>query len=269
MGKIKEKIGIIGCGNMGRAILSGLLAKKIVQPSQVFVFDRYPEKLRDFKKGFRVCTASSNKELVESCGTVVLAFKPQDLESVAEEIKGSFRSGQIVLSILAGTPIAKLKRNFGAKPVFVRAMPNLPAQIGEGITTVASSDQRAIEKAKLILSGCGQVVALAEKHFDVVTAVSGSGPAYFFFMMEHLSEYARKNGIPLEMANLLAVATVHGAGRLAFIGRHDPKTLRASVTSKGGTTEAALKVLEQKKFSEIFKAALDAARRRSLELSRR
>lgn len=267
--QIKEKIGIVGCGNMGRAILTGLLAKKIVRPKQICVCDRDRPRALRLKKMFHVAVSSNNQGLVKCSNIVLLAFKPQDLAAVGGELKSCFKAGQVVISILAGTPIAKLKKHLGGKPVYVRVMPNLPAQIGEGISAVASSNKRAAQKAQLILSGCGKVVGLSEKYFDVVTAVSGSGPAYFFLIMELLAQYARGNGISPAIANLLAVQTAHGAGCLASMAKDTPEMLRASVTSKKGTTEAALKFLQRKRFPQILTAALDQARRRSSELGRR
>ena len=253
---------------MGSAILSGLLRNRISQPKQIFVFDSVRSKMRSVSKTFRIHSTKSNLDLVRHAQIIFLAIKPQDLTSVAKEVRQALRSEQVIVSILAGTPISKLKRFFGSRAKIVRAMPNLGAQVGEAVTAVTSSDHSALRLAEIIFLGCGKVVRLSEKHFDLVTAISGSGPAYFFLMMELLAQVAKKGGISDEAAQLLAVQTALGAGKLAESSLHSPEALRKMVTSKKGTTDAALNVLFQKRFPKIFEAALYSAVQRAHELSR-
>ena len=150
----------------------------------------------------------------------------------------------------------------------LRAMPNLGAQVGESVTAICSTNQNALKAAQALFLACGQVVKLDEKFFDVVTAVSGSGPAYFFLMMELLADFARLNGMGEKEARALAVQTALGAGRLASTSLESPAVLRERVTSKKGTTDAALSVLKYRKFKKIFFEALTAAVKRSQQLSR-
>ncbi|OGW85453.1 MAG: pyrroline-5-carboxylate reductase [Omnitrophica bacterium RIFCSPHIGHO2_02_FULL_46_11] len=265
--KLKQKIGLIGCGSMGGAILKGLLCNRIAQASQIFVSDAIAAKKKTFAKRFHVRTVSNNADVVRRAQIILLAVKPQDFVSVALGIRGLLGSGQTVVSILAGTPISKLKRSLGQRAAIIRAMPNLGAQVGEAITAVTAQNPKALKLAEAIFSGCGKVVRLPEKYFDLVTAISGSGPAYFFLVMELMSSVAQKGGIPQKTAELLAVQTALGAAQLAQVSSESPQMLRKMVTSRGGTTEAAFHILEQKGFSKIFQAALKRAADRARELS--
>ena len=265
--KIKEKIGVIGVGNMGGAILEGLFKKKLAAPGQLWCYDKISEKADAFAKNWKIHRAASNRELVQKNQVVLLAVKPQDLSATAEELKGVFKKSHLLISILAGTPIAKIKQALGASLETVRAMPNLGAKVGEAVTALTGSDVEALGLAEKIFSGCGKTLRLEEKYFDLVTAVSGSGPAYFFFLMELLAEAAMRKGLSENDARLLAVQTAVGAGLLAQAVSESPAELRKMVTSKGGTTEAALKVLMEKNFPDIFHAAIQTALERGQELS--
>ncbi len=253
---------------MGSAILTGLLRNHISRPNQIFVFDSIKSKMKSVSKKLRIRSTKSNLDLVRRAKIILLAIKPQDFISVAREIRPALGSGQTVISILAGTPISKLKRFLGNRAAIVRAMPNLGAQVGEGIAVVTSLDRNALGLAETVFAGCGKVIRLPEKHFDLVTAVSGSGPAYFFLVMELLAQIAQKGGIPRKEAELLAVQTALGAGKLAQTSSYSPEALRKMVTSKKGTTEAALKFLSQNNFHSIFSEAVYRAMYRAGELSK-
>jgi len=266
--KLKEKIGLIGCGNMGSAILGGLLEKKLVRASQVTVFDVVRTKSNALRKKLKVKVARSNSDLIQKSDVVLLAVKPQDLAKLGREVKSSFRSSHVVLSILAGTPIQKLKSNLGSKAKIVRAMPNLGAQVTWAITAITSHNQPALHIAERVFSGCGIVIRLQEKHFDLVTAISGSGPAYFFLLMELLSNFGMRHGLNRRAAEQLAVQTALGSAVLARVSSHTPGELREMVTSKKGTTDAALQYLEKHGFEKIFVGGLAQAVKRSKEISR-
>ncbi|MBI3999739.1 MAG: pyrroline-5-carboxylate reductase [Candidatus Omnitrophica bacterium] len=267
MKRLNQTIGLMGCGNMGSAILAGLLRKRLVRPNQVFVYDPIISKARSISKEFRLQSVQSNLELARRSQIMILAFKPQDLHLATGEMRPVLRSNQIVISILAGTPVSKLYRAFGGRTTLVRAMPNLGAQVGAGITVLVGTSRAAVKIAKAIFSCCGKTIELPEKCFDWVTAVSGSGPAYFFLMMELLAKAARRGGISEKSAKLLATQTALGAAQLAAVSSHSPEALRKMVTSKKGTTEAALKVLFKGQFPNLFSHALAQAVRRAKELS--
>lgn len=264
---IKERIGVIGVGNMGGAILEGLFKKKIAQPSQVVVCDKIKEKAAGFAAKWKVKEAASAGEVLKDAEIILLAVKPQDLASMEQELRPALNQKHLLISILAGTPIVRIRKVVGEKPALVRAMPNLGAQAGEAITALTSTQPDRLPLAEKFFSGCGKTLRLEEKYFDLVTAVSGSGPAYFFLLMEMLAAFAKEKGLSQADAQALAIQTAVGSGLLAQASPSSPEELRKMVTSKGGTTEAALKVLEEKNFRGIFHEALEAALRRGRELS--
>ena len=265
--KLKQKVGLIGCGNMGSAILAGALQKKICQPSQVWVTDKVSQKTREFSRKNRFHAAQSATEIARKTDLILLAVKPQDLAETAAAIRPFLSSRKTVISILAGVTLKGLKKHLGSAAI-VRAMPNLGAQVGASITAICSKKKTALQAARILFSACGTAIVLNEKHFNAVTAVSGSGPAYFFLMMELLAAFARKSGIPEKESRELAVQTALGAGKLASLSPEPPAILRERVTSKKGTTDAALSVLKYRGFEKIFFEALKAAVKRSQQLSR-
>ena len=264
---MKETIGLIGVGNMGTAILEGLLKKNLVMPSQVVVFDKLKDKAEEFSRQWKTGLAASCADVVSKSEIVLLAVKPQDLAATATEM--NVQPGKFTLiSILAGVPLSKFKEIFNSSVELVRAMPNLGAKVGESMTAVTATSEKAYSFAEQIFSGCGKIARLEEKFFDLVTAVSGSGPAYFFLLMELLENAGREQGLGEKEARLLAVQTAVGAALLAATSDVSPEELRRRVTSKGGTTEAALKIFEQNAFSETVKQAVTAAVNRGKELSK-
>lgn len=256
---------------MGGAILAGLIGRRVVSRSRVRVCDQVRGRAKAFAARFGVRAARDNRELVLKSEIVILAVKPQDLKQAASEIALGLGGGRskILITILAGTTVQKIRRLLGPKLRLVRAMPNLGAQVGEGMTAVTSSDRQALALAERIFSSCGRIVKIDEKYFDVVTAVSGSGPAYFFLMMELLAKAAHRAGLSRQAAQLLAVQTAAGAGRLAQASKDGPDILRQKVTSKKGTTEAALKFFRRKGFENILIGGVQKAIQRSRELSKK
>ncbi len=265
--KIKKKIGLIGAGNMGTSIIEGLLEKKLVRPGQIFVYDKIEGKAAEFSTKWKVRAVASNAEIARRAEVILLAIKPQDLAETAAEFRGGIGKKHVLISILAGTPIKKIRKFFGTQCSVVRAMPNLGAKVGESLTALGGSPD-ALSTAQAIFLGCGKTVVLEEKHFDLVTALSGSGPAYFFYLMELMAEEGQRRGLTAEQSMLLAVQTALGAAKLADASGENPGELRKKVTSKGGTTEAALKILTQK-IPAPFSAAIKAAHERGRELARK
>ncbi|MCM8774759.1 MAG: pyrroline-5-carboxylate reductase [Candidatus Omnitrophica bacterium] len=269
--KFRETLGLMGVGNMGQAILEGLFSKRMVTGSRVWVFDTILQKAAEFSKKWQCRQAKSNAEIVKQTDIVILAMKPQDFSSAMKGLKSVFRNRQTVISILAGTSVEKIRREIGPRPQVIRAMPNLGVKVGEGITAIATTGVKtlSLQAARKIFSGCGKTVELEESYLDLVTALSGSGPAYFFLVMELMVKEGVRQGIPEGQSRLLAVQTALGAATLAASSSQSPEALRQMVTSKGGTTAAALAVLEEGKFSDVFHRALEAAVERSRELSKR
>lgn len=262
------KIGLIGVGNMGTSILEGVLRRRIATASQIWVYDKVVAKARNFARKVHVSRASSAKELLQKADGILLAMKPQDFSLFAGENKKFLKAGQCVISILAGLTTEKIRQALGRKVIVVRVMPNLGAKVGESMTAICGKNKKWLSFTKTLFAGCGAVVELPERTFDLVTAVSGSGPAYFFHVMELLEDFGVRQGLPRNIAAALAVQTGLGAALLAKGSKYSCLELRQMVTSKKGTTDAALGVLKRKQFGRIFQQALAAAMNRSRQLNR-
>jgi len=265
---MKDTIGLIGVGNMGTAILEGLFDRRISKPSQVWIYDKMQDKARDFSKQWGVHLAVSAEQAALRSQWILLAVKPQDLSTIGAELKPVLNRKHGIISILAGTPAAKIRRAVGAKPAIIRSMPNLGAKVGQSMTAVTGTSKTALRAAKTIFDACGQTVVLPERFFDLVTAVSGSGPAYFFFLMEVLADFGVRHGLKRQDAELLAVQTARGAAQLAAGAEVSPKEWRSRVTSKKGTTDAAFQVILRSGVDKVLTKAFQAALNRGRELSR-
>jgi pyrroline-5-carboxylate reductase len=259
---------LLGCGKMGTALLEGWLARGLV-PAVVTVLEPKPsprlEALR--RDGLRL-----NTELPARPAVAVLAVKPQSMGEALPRLAALGDGEAVFVSIAAGTPIRAFEAALGERTPIVRAMPNTPAAIGRGITALvpnAHADARALELAEALMQAVGETVRLeTEAQMDAVTAVSGSGPAYVFLLIEALAAAGVAEGLPAELALRLARATVAGAGALAAASDNPPERLRQDVTSPGGTTAAALGVLmrEPGGLPGLLSEAVAAAAARSREL---
>jgi pyrroline-5-carboxylate reductase len=265
--KLDKTIGFLGCGNMGGAILSGLVRRKIARPGNIFVYDLIPAKLKAAGREFKVRVARNVSELVKNSRVLVLAVKPQDFQTIAPELRNLLTENKLVITILAGVPLPRIRKALGRRPALVRAMPNLAAVIGESVTALAGSP-KDLKTAEIVFSGCGEMVRLPERLFDAVTALSGSGPAYFFYLIESLVEAGRQCGLSSRDAELLVKQTAKGAALLASRSGEPVELLRKRVTSKGGTTEAALTVFENMGFPNMVRLAVKRAVRRAQALGR-
>jgi pyrroline-5-carboxylate reductase len=256
------KIAFIGGGNMGAAMVSAILDKGLAKPEAITVSDIAQARLKYLGKKYRVATTSSNGEAAKRGEVIVLAVKPQNLPEVMTELGGKLKSNQLVLSIIAGAKIITLSQGLKHGSI-VRAMPNTPAQIGEGMTVWAASSAVTKEQkawAKAILGAMGKELYVDnEKYLDMATAVSGSGPAYFFLMVEALVDAALEIGLPRDMAQALVLQTMLGSGYFIQKSGEEPAELRRKVTSPGGTTAEALLRLEKGGFSQLIIEAVKAA----------
>lgn len=267
-----KKIGIIGCGNMGEALFSRL--SKVMEKSvSLMVSELDAARRAAIQEKHKIIVEIDNNYLVKYCDVIILAVKPQDLENVLrQEICCGISEKKLLISIAAGITTKYIESTVGDRIPVVRAMPNMPAVIGEAVTAICAGSGAAkkdVELARQIFSTIGDVVEVEEKDMDTVTAISGSGPAYFFYLIEALGEAAVKLGLAKETAKELAIKTAVGSSKLLDGLKEDPAVLRKKVTSKGGTTEAALKVFDKKKLKKIVEEAATAARERSKELSKR
>ncbi len=254
---------------MGSALLRGWLAEGI-DAQQLHVIDEQDEAIAR-ARSLGVGASSSLPVDIAQPDVIVFAVKPQQIDDLVPQFGELTGRGAVVLSIAAGKPIAAFEQLLGGAPIVVRAMPNTPAAIGQGITAlVANSAVDAEQKAlcERLLSAVGEVVWLDDESLmDAVTAVSGSGPAYVFLLIETLAQAAESEGLAADLATKLAVATVAGAGAYAAQSSEDPGRLREQVTSPGGTTQAALEILMGSAgFEELMAKAVRAAADRSREL---
>jgi len=261
-------IAIIGTGNMGSALLKGLL-KNGYPPQQLWVTDPDEKKLKILNEALHIHTTLHNEEAIQHAEIVILAVKPQIMQMVSKSLAGIIQQKKpLVLSIAAGIRIQHLE-NWLGKIAIVRGMPNTPALIAKGITALVANDLVTTEEqnmAMAILNAVGKTIWLEnENQMDTVTALSGSGPAYFFIMMEALQNAAQKLGLPSDMARLLTMETAVGSTQMAGESPLPVNELRNQVTSKGGTTEAAISILEKEIF-KLFETAIRAANERSKEL---
>lgn len=268
---MKQRIAFIGGGNMGRSLIGGLLARGAA-PAQIVVADPHAPTLESLQAEYGVQAAADNASAVQDADVVLLAVKPQQLRAVVSDLQEQLvRRCPLLISIAAGILAADIQRWAGGVPV-VRCMPNRPALQGCGVTALYANDQVNEANRKLaeqILGAVGETLWVErESDMDVVTAISGSGPAYFFLLIEMLEAAGRSLGLPAEVARKLAVETAYGSGCMARASSDSPETLRQQVTSKGGTTEAALRHLEANNVRAIFSEAVAAAARRSAELAR-
>jgi pyrroline-5-carboxylate reductase len=266
-------IGLIGAGNMARALVRGLL--QAGHPAdRLQVADPDPAQLKQVGTlHASVGIHADNRDVARVADVLVLAVKPQLVADVARQVAAGPRPrGQLILSVAAGITLGSLRGWFGPDTPVVRVMPNQPATIGAGISGLAASvpvGERERQIAQYIASATGQAVWLQDESLmDAVTAVSGSGPAYFYLLMEHMERAAVELGLSPELAAALTRETALGAARVVIETKAEPARLRAEVTSPGGTTAAALRVFEAANLDAIVRQALVAARDRSAELGR-
>ncbi|MEH6835921.1 MULTISPECIES: pyrroline-5-carboxylate reductase [Falsihalocynthiibacter] len=258
---------LLGCGKMGSAMLAGWIAKGLPATS-VWILDPFPS---DWLKSLGV---HLNEDLPANPAIVIVAVKPQMMDEALPILTPHGNGETLFLSVVAGRPIKSFEAALGANTPVIRSVPNTPAAISHGITAIFGNDhtsQAQMQQAETLLSAVGQVVRLEnEGQLDAVTAVSGSGPAYVFHLIETLAAAGEAQGLPADLAMQLAKATVGGAGHLAEMADEDPTQLRINVTSPAGTTAAALAVLMDPEtgFPPLLQRAVKAATERSRELAK-
>ncbi len=269
---INKKIGIIGCGNMGEALLKGL-SSVMEKSTAIMVSEMDAARRGQIQDKYRIIVEIDNNAVIKYSDVIIIAVKPKDFDRVLKsEICCGASPEKLIVSIAAGITTRHIEKVLGKDVPVIRAMPNLAAIIGSSITSISagtSAEKGDMRLAAEIFSILGEVVEVEEKFMDSVTAISGSGPAYFFYMAEALLEAAVKSGLDAETARKLVTGTALGSAKLLSALKEGPSDLRKMVTSKGGTTEAAIKVFDSKKFKAMVREAVKKARMRSKELSLR
>lgn len=282
MAEFNRTVGFIGAGNMGEAIIGAILASGLLPASMIYISDADGSRRAHLARKYQVNDLDSNFDLFEKCQIVILAVKPQKMPVILEELAGhkDYRIPvrKLVISIAAGYPIHKLEKilyspltekDIQNLPI-IRVMPNTPALVLQAVSGMSSNrmaTQEDIHLAQILLEAIGVVNRFDEEELDAVTALSGSGPAYVFYLVESLIEAGIQVGLDPKAANTLATKTLSGSVKLLEASGESPGDLRRKVTSPGGTTEAAIEIFESRGFKATIIKAIAAATRRARELS--
>jgi pyrroline-5-carboxylate reductase len=265
------KITFIGGGNMGEAMVTAILSKKLAKAADITVSEVLEPRRQYLAQKYDVKVTANSKSAVAGSDIIILSIKPQNLTGVLAELNGHLKPEQLVLSIIAGARIETVRKGLDHRAI-VRSMPNTPAQIGEGVTVWTATpevSQKQQQQAAVILGAMGKEIHATEERFlDAATAVSGSGPAYLFYFVESLIDAAVDAGFERETAKQLALGTVLGASKLLQSSGKATADLRRAVTSPGGTTAAAMQVFEEGGFHDLIIKAVRAAHKRAQELGK-
>lgn len=277
-----KKIGFIGAGNMAEAMINGLIRSALCESAQIWASDVRGARLRQLNSTYQINTSEDNAEVFGQVDVVILAVKPQHMDEVLEALASTFprtiRGIKLIISIVAGYPIKRIEGHLydqldedskGLLPI-VRVMPNTPALVLAGMAGMSGNQyvrQSDLSQARMILEAIGRVIEFDEEDLDAVTALSGSGPAYVFYFIEALVEAGTGLGLRPSHALMLTLETIKGSAKLLEETAQTAGSLRKQVTSRGGTTEAALNVLDRHNVKRHLMDAIRAAARRSKELS--
>jgi pyrroline-5-carboxylate reductase len=270
MALTERRIAVLGAGTIGEALIAGLISGGWRQPSEIVATGRRQERVDELTERFGVEATLSNSDAVEGAALIVIAVKPQDFEVLLGEIAPLVDPEQTVLSVAAAIPTKAIEERLAERVPVVRAMPNAPATVHEGIAGMcagAYADEPHLSLAEEALAHLGAVVRVPEQYMDAVTAVSGSGPAYFALLAEAMIEAGILLGLAREVSTQLVVQTMYGTAKLLRDEEMHPVELREKVTSPGGTTIRAIRELEQAGVRAAFLNAIQAAMERSRELA--
>lgn len=264
-------IAFIGCGNMSRSLIGGLIANG-VKPEQLLATDLDSSQRDAIAEQFNIATLENNNAAIAKADVILLAVKPQVMHSVVSEIAASIKgTSKLIISIAAGVKLDSIIEWLGSSTAVVRVMPNTPALIQAGAAALYANEHTSETQkntAEAMMRSVGTAIWLdTEDQMDAVTALSGSGPAYFFYFMEAMEKAAIEMGLSEEHARLLTIETAVGASKMALLSSSDPAALRKQVTSPGGTTEQAINTFTQGKMDKLIQKAMEAAKQRSIELS--
>lgn len=269
---VNQKICIIGAGSMAEAIVSGILEKELYQPDHISMINSSNhQRLAELTSIYNVVTDIKHpSRLISEANILVLAMKPKDAEAALQKIKADTHASQLVISVLAGISTTFISTILGHQAPVIRTMPNTSASIGlsaTGISVGAFAQEEHLSLTKHIFEAIGSVAVVEESKLDAVTGVSGSGPAYVYYMVESMMEGAVDVGLTEQQAKDLVIQTVLGASQMLKKTEEDPVSLRNKVTSPNGTTEAGIEVLKNNQFKEIVKKSIARASERSKELA--
>ena len=268
---MKAKLGFFGAGKMAEGILAAAATAPGFDPASVLMAETNPVRAKEIAKKYGVRTTPDAKEVAKSARLIFLAVRPQDIAALAADVKPFLGEGTLVASVAAGKKLSALRKALGAKVRLVRVMPNLALRVGEGMCAVCparNATTKDVAAVRKILDRAGRTVILPERNFDAVTALSGSGPAFFAYMQRAMAEGGRKLGLPPAAAGLLAAQTMLGTAKFLSATGMDLNAFIAGVATPGGTTAAGMDRLAKGAFDVEVAATLKAAADRSAELGR-
>jgi pyrroline-5-carboxylate reductase len=267
-----KRIGIVGGGKMGGALIGGMISRGLAPAPSMTVADTDEGRLAELVGTYGVKVTTDNQEAVRNADLIILSIKPQNMAEVVSGLAGAVSPDALVISIAAGIATSFIEEHLGGRFHVVRVMPNLPAVIGEGAAALccgAFATDTDLKLTRHIFAAVGITVDVKESLMDAVTGLSGSGPGYAFLILEALTDAGVRMGLSREVSLALSAQSLLGAAKLCLLGEHPPAELRQMVTSPGGTTLAGLKVLEEMKLQTALISAVEAATRRSAELGGR
>ncbi|MGQ9611006.1 MAG: pyrroline-5-carboxylate reductase [bacterium] len=265
-----EKIGFIGIGNMGEALLRGVIDSSLFSPDSILASDINKEKLNFLSKELGINAIENNCELVRKSDIILFALKPDIINKVLSEVSSELRKPKWCISIAAGISISMIEEKLPEGLAIVRVMPNTPAMVREGMSAISLgryANEEHLDKAKQIFQAVGKVIVVQEKYMDIVTALSGSGPAFIFLIIESLIDAGVQLGLSRSDASIMAVQTVLGSSKMLIDTQEHPAILKNKVTSPGGTTAVGLYELEKGGVRASIINAVSAAANRSKQIS--
>lgn len=269
---MNKYITFLGAGSIAEAILSGIVQAGIVDQKQIFVTNRSDkERLKELEEKYGVVGVEKKENAVSQADIIILAMKPYDLHESIKAIKGFVQEGQLIISTLAGISTDQIRNELGMNSPVIRVMPNTSAMVGQSATALSKGEYASAEHldiASQLFQTIGTTTVVNEDDMHIVTAIAGSGPAYFYYMVEAMEKAAVEAGFNQQTAKELIVQTVVGAGKMLQQSEDDPSTLRKKITSPNGTTEAGIQILEQNYFQKIVMDCVNRAKERSEELGK-
>jgi pyrroline-5-carboxylate reductase len=266
-----NKIGFIGGGKMATAILKGIINSKWCNNENIFVSDKNEEALKVLKNNYNVNVTIKNSEVVKSSKVILFAVKPFVLRDVLNEIKPFITSEHVILSIAAGISIKTIEEILGNVPV-IRIMPNTPALVNEGMSAICKGNFAKDEHAKIaleIFNSVGKVIEADEKYIDIITAISGSGPAYFYRFIEDIAKAGEKLGLDYQTCLKLSAQTALGSAKMIMSSNVNPEQLIVNVTTPGGCTAVGNNVLKENEISKILFETIDKTAKKAFELGKK
>ncbi|WP_026688948.1 pyrroline-5-carboxylate reductase [Alteribacter aurantiacus] len=266
------RVAFIGAGNMAEAMISGIVKTGTLEPHQVIVTNRSnEERLLELHNRYGVQGMVRDRLPIHSADVIILAMKPKDAEQSLLSIKDQIRPDQVVMSVLAGISTGFMEEHLNASQQVIRVMPNTSSMLQESATAISPGEHvtmKNVKMAKTLLKSIGEVYVIEEDQMDLFTGIAGSGPAYYYYLMEHIEKIARENGMEPAQAREIGAQTILGAAKMMLEREESPAQLRENITSKNGTTASGLEALAENGGGKAIKAAVEGAMNRSKEISK-